>query len=48
MDIIPIMNKHITLKERRIYFLSLAEKKAKNPEWKALWKSKKEELLKNL
>jgi len=33
---------------RRIYYLIRAENRAKNPEWKELWKRKKEELIKNL
>jgi hypothetical protein len=41
-------NKYIALKERRLFFLNRAMERAKNPEWKALWKRKKEELLKNL
>ena len=30
---------------RRIYYLNRAMNRAKNPEWKDLWKRKKEELL---
>ena len=33
---------------RRIYYLTRAENRAKNPEWKELWRRKKEELIKNL
>ena len=33
---------------RRAFYLDRAMKKAKNPEFKELWKRKKEELLKNL
>ena len=33
---------------RRIFFLTRAMNRAKNPEFKELWKRKKEELLKNL
>jgi|TARA_B110001454_G_scaffold192286_1_gene192501 hypothetical protein len=32
---------------RRIFYLNRAMNRAKNPEWKDLWKRKKEELLKN-
>jgi hypothetical protein len=49
MDINHTMkNKYITETERRLFFLNRAMERAKNPEWKALWKRKKEELLKNL
>ena len=34
--------------KKRIYYLGRAEKRAKNPEFKKLWKRKKEELKKNL
>ena len=40
---LPKKNPH-----RRIYYLTRAMNRAKNPEWKALWKQKKEELIKNL
>jgi len=33
---------------RRIFYLNRAMNRAKNPEWKDLWKRKKDELLKNL
>ena len=33
---------------RRIFYLTRAMNRAKNPEWKELWKRKKEELMKNL
>ena len=33
---------------RRIFYLTRAMNRAKNPEWKDLWKRKKEELEKNL
>ena len=33
---------------RRVFYLTRAMKRAKNPEWKELWKRKKEELIKNL
>jgi len=33
---------------RRVFFLNRAMRRAKNPEFKELWKRKKEELLKNL
>ena len=48
MDINHTMkNKYITETERRLFFLHRAMKRAKNPEFKELWKRKKEELLKN-
>jgi hypothetical protein len=34
--------------QRRLFFLNRAMERAQNPEWKDLWKRKKEELLKNL
>ena len=34
--------------KKRIYYLGRAERRAKNPEFKKLWKRKKEELIKNL
>ena len=40
---LPHKNPH-----RRIFYLTRAEKRAKNPEFKELWKRKKEELIKNL
>ena len=33
---------------RRVFFLNRAMERAQNPEFKDLWKRKKEELLKNL
>jgi hypothetical protein len=33
---------------RRIFYITRAMNRAKNPEWKDLWKRKKEELEKNL
>jgi len=41
-------NKELNLLKRRTFFLNRAMIRAKNPEWKDLWKRKKEELLKNL
>ena len=40
---LPHKNPH-----RRIFYLARAEKRAKNPEFKELWKRKKEDLIKNL
>jgi hypothetical protein len=40
---LPPRNPH-----RRIFYLTRAENRAQNPEFKELWKRKKEELLKNL
>ena len=34
--------------QKQLFYLERARKRAKNPEWKGLWKRKKEELLKNL
>ena len=33
---------------RRVFYLNRAMNRAKNPEFKELWKRKKEELIKNL
>ena len=44
MDINHTMNNEI---EKRVFFLNRAMERAQNPEWKDLWKRKKEELLKN-
>ena len=41
-------NKYIKETEKRLFFLNRAMERAQNPEWKDLWKRKKEELLKNL
>jgi len=43
-----MINKHIKEIDRRLFFLNRAMERAQNPEWKDLWKRKKEELLKNL
>ena len=40
-------NKYIKETEKRLFFLNRAMERAQNPEWKDLWKRKKEELLKN-
>ena len=45
MDINHTMNNEI---EKRVFFLNRAMERAQNPEWKDLWKRKKEELIKNL
>ena len=45
MDINHTMNNEI---EKRVFFLKRAMERAQNPEFKDLWKSKKEELIKNL
>ena len=37
-----------SLYPNRIFFLTRAMNRAKNPEFKELWKRKKEELIKNL
>ena len=42
-----MINKHIKETDRRLFFLNRAMERAKNPEFKKLWKRKKEELLKN-
>ena len=44
MDMNHTMNKEI---KRKVFFLNRAMERAQNPEWKDLWKRKKEELLKN-
>ena len=48
MDINHTMkNKYIKETEKRLFFLNRAMERAQNPEFKDLWKRKKEELLKN-
>ncbi len=44
MDINHTMNNEI---KKRVFFLNRAMERAQNPEFKDLWKRKKEELLKN-
>ena len=41
-------NKKLVDWQKRVFFLNRAMERAQNPEFKDLWKSKKEELLKNL
>ena len=44
MDINHTMNKELV---KKVFFLNRAMERAQNPEFKDLWKRKKEELLKN-
>jgi len=46
MNYTLIRKKKIKLRKRRLNALTKAEKNARNPEFKQLWASKKEELLK--
>jgi len=48
MDMKHTMNKELLPGwQKRVFFLNRAMERAQNPEFKDLWKRKKEELLKN-